>query len=119
MLGSEVPITADYETQWGLWLGETDGGQLESQILLFKGPYTDLPRLICSELGQQLNRCSKNLRGGTELSGFRTRAGRATFSQTEGRAETIVTFLSPPPQNQEGGTTSESPSTWLKLLAPP
>ena len=58
-------------------------------MFLLKSPCTDLFGLTCSEL-QHWGSSSKGTRkkwGGTEVSGFRTRAGGAAFSQTEMLAE--------------------------------
>ena len=45
---------------------------------------------------------TKDIQGGTELSGIDGTAGGAAFSQTKVLAEAIVPFLSPPPTETEG-----------------
>ena len=67
--------------------------------LLLKGPYTNLLRLTDSEFqcwGSSL-KGTRDIEGGTGISGIRPRIGQLVFFQREVLAEAIVPFLSPSP----------------------
>ena len=62
---------------------------MESQAFLLNGPHMDFLRLTCSEF-----QCwsTRDIHGGTELSGIRVRAAEAAFSPTEVLEEAIIPF---------------------------
>ena len=95
----EVPITSGCKNQRRLCLRRR---LLESQAFLLKGPCMYLLRLTHSELQGSSSKDTIDVWGGTELSGFRTRAGDVTFSQKYVLAEAIVPLLRPPPTEPAG-----------------
>ena len=93
VLGREVPIMSGCENQRKLWLSETKGMWSPRRSSL--GPALTDWRFELQSPGS--SKGTRDVREGTEFSGFRERAGRATFSNLEGLAEAIVPLLSPPP----------------------
>lgn len=84
--GGEVPTISGCENQLRLQLSEKESCG-SWRLFLLKGPHAALLAdiLARSEL-QCCSSCSegaRDIQGGPELSGFRVRAGGATFSQTE------------------------------------
>ena len=61
---------------------------------------------------------TRNIQGGTELSGIGGEMG-GRFLPDRSAGKATILFLSPPPkepQSQQVGIISESPSTWLTLF---
>ena len=70
----------------------------------------DLPRITRSELQCRDSslKGTRDIREGTELSGFRMRTGEADFSHMEMLAEVIALFLGPSPTK---------PGRWVAYLS--
>ena len=63
-------------------------------MFLLKAPHTDILGITGSELqdwGSSLKN-TRDIHGGTELSGIKVKAGRASLSKTEGLAGDIFLF---------------------------
>ena len=98
--GRQVPITSGCKNQWELKLRETKFVWSPRQFLL-KDLYTYLLELTPSELqhGGSNSKGTKDIKARNELSGIREKMGvGAAFCQTKVLAETIVSFLIPPPE---------------------
>ena len=127
---------SDYKKQQELWLSEMRAQK--SPAFLLKVPHMNLlaVRLICSVLHLWGSKTSRDVLGGTELSGLRVRAGGLAFFQTEkekreskelkpysknynGRGHCSFVEPSPTQPGDRGGATSESSSTWLTPFSPP
>ena len=78
-------------------MAEWEAGLLESQTFLVNRPSKDLPCWPLTGSNSSAGAAVRGILGRTELSGFRAKAGKATFSQTKMLAEAIVPLLSPPP----------------------
>ena len=99
MLEREVHIIFDFENQWELGLRETEAVGVSGVPLkgLMHGSLSS--GLIFSDLHcwSISRKAARDKQEGTELSGIRAKTGGANFFQTEVLAETIFSFLSPPP----------------------